>query len=170
MSLTSCRLWDNTADHKGCITHKLMSWDSLSDLWFKVTYPLKPRTSDHATKNMVTTNLYFIQLFIGHLKHDQSYCPSVQSMEYLPPDEWFSSIYHSIWSTYLLMNGFQVFIIPYGGHLPPCPPITINVSYAHVQFDKNAYPEMWKLWKNYDNSIIPFTKFMPQNMSDQCQC
>ena len=57
---------------------------------------------------MWTTNLWFTQLFIGHLKHDQS-CFHVKALEcYLPSAE-------------LL----QVFIIPYESHLPPCLPIAI---------------------------------------------
>ena len=31
---------------------------------------------------------------------------------------------------------------------------------------KNAYPEMWKFWKNYQNDIIPCPISMFQNMSD----
>ena len=44
------------------------------------------------------------------------------------------------------MNFLQVFIIPYEGHLPSYPPMYyhLNFSYADVQFDKNAYPEMGK--------------------------
>ena len=78
---------------------------------------------------MVTTNLCFTQLSIGHLKHDLS-CFHGKALEcYLPPDE-----------------DLQVSIIPYEGHLPSYPPMYyhLNFSYADVQFDKNAYPEMGK--------------------------
>ena len=93
---------------KGSITHKLLSWDNISDLClFNVTYPLISISSDQATNNMVTvTNLCFTQLSIGHLKHDLS-CFHGKALEcYLPPDE-----------------DLQVSIIPYEGHLPSCPPI-----------------------------------------------
>ncbi len=47
--------------------------------------------------------------------------------------------------------------------------LPFNFSYAYVQFDENAYPEMWKFWKNHENDIIPPPMFMFQNMSEQCQ-
>ena len=37
--------------------------------------------------------------------------------------------------------------------------LQFKFSYANVQFDKNAYPEMWKFCKNYDNDIIPYQIF-----------
>ncbi len=46
--------------------------------------------------------------------------------------------------------------------------LSFNFSYAVVQFDKTAYPEMWKFWKNYNNDIIPCPAFMFENMSEQC--
>ena len=50
--------------------------------------------------------------------------------------------------------------------------LSFNFSYINMQFDKNAYPEMWKFPKNYHNDIIPcpFVFFIFQNMSEQCQC
>ena len=68
------------------------------------------------------------------------------------------------------MNFLQVFIIPYEGHLPSYPPMYyhLNFSYADVQFDKNAYPEMGKFWKNHENDIIPYP-FVFQSMSEQYQ-
>ena len=45
-----------------------------------------------------------------------------------------------------------------------------KLSYADVQFDKNAYPEMGKFWKNYENNFIPCPLMcIFQNMSEQCQ-
>ena len=65
--------------------------------------------TDPANQNMLTTNLYFTPLFIGHLVHDYWILFHVQGLEgYLPPDECFTRIYHSIW-----------------GYIPPCPPIAI---------------------------------------------
>ena len=59
---------------KGTITHKLLSCQyNASDLHMLVPCHLPTDidiTSDPATKDMVTTNLDFIQLSIGHLKHD----------------------------------------------------------------------------------------------------
>ena len=56
-------------------------------------------SSDPATKNMVTTDLCFTQLMIGHLRLDYS-CLHVKALKYyLPqeaPDELFASVYHSI--------------------------------------------------------------------------
>ena len=63
MSLTSCRLWDKTVDHKRSVTHKLLSWDKLSDLCYVIQchLPTESISLDHATKNMVTTHLCFTQ-------------------------------------------------------------------------------------------------------------
>ena len=47
--------------------------------------------------------------------------------------------------------------------------LPFKFSYANVQF-KNAYPELWKFCKHYENDIIPCPIFMFQNMSEPCQC
>jgi hypothetical protein len=46
--------------------------------------------------------------------------------------------------TYLLMNFLQVFIIPYKATYLPVHLLPFKFSYTDVQFDENAYPEMWK--------------------------
>ena len=113
-------------------------------------------SSDPATKNMVTTDLCFTQLMIGHLRLDYS-CLHVKALKYyLPqeaPDELFASVYHSIWrsptflSTYVLP--FKFFLcwctvwqkcIPRNGEILKKPwewhhPISICVS-EHV----------WTMW------------------------
>jgi len=107
---------------------------------------------------MMTTNLYFTQLFIGHLKHTnlvsmwKHWCVTL----ILTGSWWtFESISHSISrSTYHPAP----YLLPF------------KFCHAGVQFDKNAYPEVWKFWKNYENDIIPLPMVMFQNMSEQCQC
>ncbi len=43
--------------------------------------------------------------------------------------------------------------------------LPFKFSYANVQFDKNANPEMWKFCKNYENDAVPCPT-MFQNMSE----
>ena len=97
MSLTSCRLWDNTADHKGSITHKLLSWDNIPSMLLQCHLP---------TDN---NNIRPCHQDCGDNK------PVFHSVVYWSSDEWlilfscegigvlltswwtFARIYHSIW-------------------------------------------------------------------------
>ena len=75
------------------------------------------------------------------------------------------------WSvTYILMNCFKYLSFHMNPTHLPVHLFPFKFSYSHVQFDKNANPEMWKFWKNYENDIIPCPMVMFQNMSEQCQC
>ena len=156
MSLTSCTLWDKTVNHKRKHYSQTVLMNNISDLdsmslthWYQCHQTLPHWKT-------VATNLCFTQLFISNLKHDKSGF-HVKALEcYLPPD-----------------GCLQVFIIPYEGHLPPCPPIIFHLNFPMLMcsMTKKAYPEMWKFWKNCTNGLIPCqTLFMFQNMSKQCQC
>jgi len=119
ISLTSCRLWDKIINPRfpiGSITHKLLLWNNISDLclfMFTVTYPLISITSDLATKNMVTTNLCFTQLFCGYLKQDFESCCHVKALEcYLLPDAPFASIDHFIWRPPTSLSTYCHLIFP----------------------------------------------------------
>ena len=119
---------------------------------FNVTYPLIS-SSDHAANNVVTTNLCLTQLLIGHLKHAAWLIFHVKALEYcLPPNELCKYLsFH--------MNGtcLSVCLLPF------------KFACADVQFDNNAYPEMWKFWQNHDNDRTPSWMLISQNMSEQCQ-
>ena len=158
MSLTSCRLWDNTADHKRSITHKLLSWDNISDLfWCNVTHPLISTPSAPAIINIVTTNLCFTQLFVGdHLSHGPWVICYVKTLQcYLPPHELLQVFTFIMAATYL-----PVHLLPSKFHMLMC----------SFFIKACTYPEMGKFWKNCQNNIVPCPIFMLQNMSRQYQC
>ena len=105
---------------KWSITHKLLSWDNTYIRSMLVQCHLPTNINNiRSCHPMVTTNLCFTQLFIGHLKHDWC-CFHVKALEcYSPPDKPFCKIYHSIWR----------------------PPTSLSIyccliPYTHVQFDK----------------------------------
>ena len=71
------------------------------------------------------------------------------------------------WSvTYLLMNICKYVTFHMKVTYLPVHLLQFKFSYANVQFDINAYPEMWKFWKDYGNNIIPCPISRFQNMSD----
>ena len=72
---------------------------------------------------------------------------------YFPPDEYLEGFYHSVWRPPTALSSFCHIIFP----MLICS-LTIN-----------AYPEMWKFWKNYHSDIKPCQIFIFQNMSKQCQ-
>ena len=76
------------------------------------------------------------------------------------------------WSVaYLLMNICKYLLSYMMATYLPVHLFPFKFSYPDVQFDKNAYPKMWKFWKNYDDNIIPCPiGSWFQNMSEQCQC
>ena len=68
---------------------------------------------------------------------------------YIPPDECLQVFRFHVKATYL-----PVHLLPF------------EFTYANVQFDKNAYPEMWKFWKYYKNNILQIQIIMFWNMSE----
>ena len=75
------------------------------------------------------------------------------------------------WSvTYPLMNICRYLSFHMKNTYLPVHLLPFKYSYADVEFDKNAYPIMWKFWENYENDIIPCPTIIFQNMSEKCQC
>ncbi len=160
---------------------KLESWHSL---------PVKYETRLPRTKGSILTNCCHETIYHWIYASSISLTHWYQYHQILPPTIWWQQTcaldcLFAIWSIINLFCSFegigvlltswwtfnlQVFIIPYECHLPPCQPIAISFYYADAQSEQNAYPEMWKFWKNYDDDITPFQLFMFQNMPDHCQC
>ena len=109
MSLTFCRLWEKIADHKGKhYSQTVVMRQCITSVVVQCHSPTDTNIIRSSQQEYDDINLWFTQLTIGLLKHDWC-CVHVKAFEHhLPPDQ-FS------W----------VFIIPYDGHLPLCPPITI---------------------------------------------
>ena len=105
---------------------------------FNVTYPLIS-SSDHAANTVVTTDLCFTQLLIGHLKHAA----------------WL--IFQGIGLLLTSWWTLQVFVIPYEGHLPLCLPIAIWICLCWCAVWQQCIPRnveiLTKPWW-WQNSIL----------------
>ena len=155
VSLTCCRLWDKTADHK---------WRHYSQTGVMRQYIRSMIVQCH-----LPTDINAIRSC--HHKCGQLTCGSLSCLLVT----WSMTNLVFMWRhwnvTYPLLNfcKYSSFHMK-ATYLPVCL-LPFNFSYTNMQFDKNPYPEMWKFPKNYHNDTIPCPMiFIFQNMSEQCWC
>ena len=135
MSLTSCRLWDKTADHKGSISHKLLSWDI-----YQIYASSMMLTHCHQYHHIMPLRIWW-QLTCVWL-----FCPLAT---------WSMTKFVFMWRhcsvTYKLMIFFQYLSFHMKVTYLPVHLLSCKSFCADVQFDKNALPRnveiLKKLWE-----------------------
>jgi len=167
-------------------------WDHLPKIQIASCHslPVDHETRLLITNRSITHKLFLMRQYLQIYASPMSLTHWYQYHQILPPRIWWQltsislSFLWVIWSrtnlffmwrhwnvTHPLMNFCKNLSFHMKATYCPVHLLPFKPSYVDIQFDKNAYPEMWKFWKNYEKDIIiPSQIFMIQNMSEQCQC